>query len=111
MEWAQTICQKGPGSLAPIAQSLLDHAPNIKLYEQAGFPAMKFSAVSEQLTHYTMRLRPCSFALEQARLLYLNAPDTVQLEDGTIRRLGVPIEKVYDTLEQLQNEQERIFEP
>ena len=72
---------------------------------------MKFSAVSEQLTHYTMQLRPCSSALEQARLLYLNAPDTVQLEDGAIRRLGVPIEKVYDTLQQLQNEQERIFEP
>lgn len=109
-EWAQAICQNGPESLLPIAQSLLDHAPNIKLYEQAGFPAMKFSAVSEQLTHYTMQLRPCSFALEQARLLYLNAPDTVQLEDGTIRRLGVPIEKMYDTLQQLQNEQERIFE-
>ena len=110
-EWAQAICQNGPESLSPIAQSLLDNAPGIKLYEQAGFPAMRFSAVSDQMTRCTRQLRPCSFALEQARLLYLNVPDTVQLEDGTIRRLGVPIEKVYDTLQQLQIEQERIYEP
>ena len=110
-EWAESILQSGPDCLAPIAQSVLSCTQNIKLYEQAGFSAMEFSSISEQITRYTRQLRPCSFALEKVRLLYLNASDTVQLEDGSIRRLGVPIEKVLDTLKELKIEQERIYEP
>lgn len=110
-EWAESILQSGPDCLAPIAQSVLSCTQNIKLYEQAGFSAMEFSSISEQITRYTRQLRPCSFALEKVRLLYLNASDTVQLEDGSIRCLGVPIEKVLDTLKELIIEQERIYEP
>lgn len=72
---------------------------------------MKFSTISEQLTRYNMQLRPCSFALEKVRLMYLNKPDTIQTEDASIQRLGVPVEKVFETLKELQNEQERIYTP
>ena len=110
-QWAEYIQKEGPELLIPIAQNLLDHATNIRHYELAGLPAMKFSSVSEQLTYYNMQLRPCSFALEKVRLMYLNKPDTIQTEDASIYRLGVPIEKVFETLKELQIEQERIYEP
>ena len=85
--------------------------PNICLYEKAGFPAMKFSSIGEQMASLAASLRPCSFTLEKARLLYLNTPDTIQVEGRPARRLGVPIEKVFTTLRKLKQEQERIFEP
>lgn len=110
-QWAESIQKEGPELLIPIAQNLLDHATNIHHYELAGLPAMKFSSVSEQLTHYNMQLRPCSFALEKIRLMYLNKPDTIQTEDASIYRLGVPVEKVFETLRELQIEQERIYTP
>lgn len=110
-QWAESIQKAGPELLIPIAQNLLDHATNIHHYELAGLPAMKFSSVSEQLTYYNMQLRPCSFALEKIRLMYLNKPDTIQTEDASIYRLGVPVEKVFETLRELQIEQERIYTP
>ncbi len=80
-DWAGTICTSGPAELAPIAQRMLDSMPNICLYEKAGFPAMKFSSIGEQMASLAASLRPCSFTLEKARLLYLNTPDTIQVED------------------------------
>lgn len=109
-DWADTICTSGPAEVAPIARRMLDSMPNICLYEKAGFPAMKFSSIGEQMASLAASLRPCSFTLEKARLLYLNTPDTIQVEGRPARRLGVPIEKVFTTLRELKQEQERIFE-
>lgn len=110
-QWAESVQKTGPELLIPIAKNLLDHATNIHQYELAGLPAMKFSTISEQLTRYNMQLRPCSFALEKVRLMYLNKPDTIQTEDASIQRLGVPVEKIFETLKELQNEQEGIYTP
>ena len=111
IDWANQILTNGPSSLMPIAQRMLDCMPNILLYEKAGFPAMKFSTISEQITGYTQKLRPCSSALEKARLLYLIAPDTIQVGESVPQRLGVPIAKIIDMLKEQNLTQERIYTP
>lgn len=109
LDWASSICTYGPGPIVAIAQRLLICLPNITKYGQTNFSAMYFSSIGEQISRYLQQLRPCSAALEKARLLYLLAPDTIQSEDSSTQLLGISVTRIFDMLKEQKCRQERIF--
>ena len=109
LDWASSIYTYGPGPIVSIAQRLLICLPNITKYGQTNFSAMYFSSIGEQISRYIQQLRPCSAALEKARLLYLLAPDTIQSEDSSTQLLGISVTRIFDMLKEQKCRQERIF--